>query len=130
MSALRVGRLIDEVRAAEAPERGVAAWWLGQAGFVFKGRSGTVVLDAFLSADIYQQYDCLFPPPFQATDCDCADLVLGTHIHADHIDPAGFPAMLEASSGATGIVPAAVLDQVAALGAPRDRLLGALAGET
>ena len=91
---------------------------------MFKGASGTVVLDAFLTG--YERYGCIYPPPFKPEDADCFDLVLGTHLHPDHIDPVGFPGMLHASPKATGIVPAPLLDQVIGLHAPPDRLRGAL----
>jgi len=54
------------------------------------------------------------------------DMVIGTHNHVDHIDPIGFPQMMDASPAAIGIVPEAVRDAVVAMDVAPQRLRGAL----
>jgi L-ascorbate 6-phosphate lactonase len=115
-------------RVHHIPERGVAVWWLGQAGLLVRGTSGTVVVDPFLTD--FGSFGRLNAPPLDPSDLDFVDVLLGTHDHADHIDPLGFPAILAASSGATGVVPAAALHRVTALdGVDAARLVPARAHE-
>lgn len=114
--------------AGHTPERGVAVWWLGQAGLIVRGASGTVVIDPFVTD--FGSFGRLYPPPLDPGELDFVDVLLGTHTHADHIDPLGFPAILAASAGAIAVVPAASLDEVAALdGVDASRLRGARADE-
>lgn len=114
---------VDAIRAL-APEDGVALWWLGQSGFVIRGRSATIVIDPFLTD--YGGFGRLYDPPFPPGELDFVDLLVGTHLHADHIDPLGFPQVLDASPAALAIVPSAVLDEVGELVGSRDRLVGAI----
>ena len=115
-------------RVQHIPERGVAVWWLGQAGLLVRGTSGTVVIDPFITD--FGSFGRLYEPPLDPGELDFVDVLLGTHDHADHIDPLGFPAILAASDGATGVVPAAALDRVTALdGVDAARLVPARAGE-
>jgi L-ascorbate metabolism protein UlaG (beta-lactamase superfamily) len=114
--------LLAEIVAA-TPEQGVVVWWLGQSGFIIRGRAGTVAIDPFLTD--FGHFGRLYEPPCSPADVDFLDLLLGTHAHADHIDPLGFPQLLEASREAFGVVPAAVLPRVASLVGSPARLVGA-----
>jgi L-ascorbate metabolism protein UlaG (beta-lactamase superfamily) len=117
--------LVDEI-AGHVPEHGVSVWWLGQSGVIIRGRSATVAIDPFLSD--YGHFGRLYEPPFSPGAVGFLDLLLGTHDHADHIDPLGFPQLLAASPGALGVVPAAVLEAVAARVESPERLTGASVG--
>ena len=80
---------LSEVIAAWSPQHGVGVWWLGQAGFVLRGAAATVVIDPFVTD--FGSFGRLYDPPLEPEDLDKVDLLLGTHDHADHIDPLGFP---------------------------------------
>ncbi len=117
--------LLDEI-AGHVPERGVSIWWLGQSGVIIRGRSATVAIDPFLTD--YGQFGRLYEPPFPPEAVGFLDLLLGTHDHADHIDPLGFPQLLAASPAALGVVPTAVLEAVAGRIGSTARLIGASVG--
>ena len=119
--------LLTELRGAKVPPGQVGLGWLGQAGFIIKSASGTVAVDAFLSD--FGHHGRLFPPPLDPAELNFLDAVLGTHNHIDHIDPIAFPAMLAASPGAVGVVPAPVIGAVTAMGVDPARLVPARVGE-
>jgi L-ascorbate 6-phosphate lactonase len=110
------------------PESGVAIWWLGQSGFVIRGRSATIAIDPFLTD--YGHFGRVYEPPCAPAELDFLDLLLGTHDHADHIDPLGFPQLMNASPAAVAIVPAPVVPRVAGLVGSAHRLLGASTGKS
>jgi len=93
---------LSDAIAAWSPQHGVAVWWLGQAGFVLRGAAATVVIDPFVTD--FGSFGRLYEPPLEPEDLDKVDLLLGTHDHADHIDPLGFPRILAASPGAAAVV--------------------------
>lgn len=85
---------MQEIRAYPAPKNGVAIWWLGQNGYIFKTAEGTL-----LSTDMYLTNSCahlycdsglsldrrvpiLIPPE----ELD-VDIYACTHNHIDHTDP-------------------------------------------
>ena len=117
---------LSEVIAARSPQHGVSAWWLGQAGFVLRGASATVVIDPFLTD--YGSFGRLYDPPLEPEELEAVDLLLATHDHADHIDPLGFPRILAASPGATAVVPEAVRERAVELVGSADRVRGASVG--
>ena len=117
---------LSEAIAAWSPQHGVAVWWLGQAGFVLRGAAATVVIDPFVTD--FGSFGRLYEPPLEPEDLDKVDLLLGTHDHADHIDPLGFPRILAASPGAAAVVPEAVRERVVELVGSTERLLGASVG--
>jgi L-ascorbate metabolism protein UlaG (beta-lactamase superfamily) len=123
----RASDLLTELRDTTVPPGQVRLWWLGQAGFLIQGASGTVIVDAFLSD--FGHHGRLYPPPLDPADLTWMDMVLGTHNHLDHIDPIGFPAMMAASTRAVGVVPAPVVGEVTAMGVDPGRLVGARVGE-
>jgi L-ascorbate 6-phosphate lactonase len=86
--------LMDDIRAFPVPKGGVALWWLGQNGFVFKSPEGTVV-----STDLYLTDSCAalgqsigvdlaraVPVLLKPEDVD-VDVFTCTHNHQDHTDP-------------------------------------------
>jgi L-ascorbate 6-phosphate lactonase len=85
--------LMREIREFAVPRGGVAFWWLGQNGFIFKTHEGTVTgTDLYLTdscvriapegIDLSRQVPVLIPPE----ELD-VDLFVCTHNHQDHTDP-------------------------------------------
>ena len=114
--------LLSRIRSSGSA-RGVTLWWLGQSGFVIKSAGSTIVLDAFLTD--YGAVGRRYAPPFAPHEVTDADLLIGTHDHLDHIDPEGFPAIALASPHAAVVVPYPVVERVAELGIPLERVRGA-----
>ena len=116
------GSLLAEI-VGFVPERGIAVWWLGQSGFIIRGRSATVAIDPFLTD--FGHLGRAYKPPCSPDQVDFLDLLLGTHEHEDHIDPLGFPQLLNASRKAIGVVPAPLLPHLERLARSKGRLIGA-----
>ena len=118
---LRGKDLINDINARPVAPGEVAAWWLGQHGFVFKTQAGVLYLDAFLT----NLPDRLAPPLLSPGDVTNATWIAGTHDHADHIDRDSWPGMAAASPAAKFIVPDLLLPNLACeLGLPRERFIG------
>lgn len=124
--------------AAKAPATGtVAVAWLGQAGFLVRTASHTLLIDPYLSDFLAKKYqgkefphERLMPPPLAIADVGRVDLVLCTHRHSDHMDPETLRPIAAQHPGCRFVVPAADADHAASLGLPADRLLPIDAGET
>ena len=74
--------LITEINAKEVPPSSLAIWWLGQQGYVIKGGSAVIYVDAFLSEHPRR----LVPPLMKPQEVTNATFICGTHDHTDHID--------------------------------------------
>lgn len=124
--------------AAAAPAAGtVALAWLGQAGFLVRTASQTILIDPYLSDFLAKKYrgrefphKRLMPPPLTIADVEKLDLVLCTHRHSDHMDPETLLQIAERHPACRFIIPAADVDHARGLGLPADRLLPIDAGET
>jgi L-ascorbate metabolism protein UlaG (beta-lactamase superfamily) len=104
----------------------VPVLWLGQAGFAIRSSAATILIDPFLSPHASRRYESSQPPAATTG----VDLVLCTHEHLDHFDPAGAPVIAQASPGATFVVPSPIVDIVTEAGIAPDRVLGVQPGET
>jgi L-ascorbate 6-phosphate lactonase len=115
--------LSAEIEAADIAPRSVVIWWLGQSGFVIKGKSATIVIDAYLSdaGGLGRTYD----PPLEPASMRSVNIVLGTHDHIDHIDPISLPLLLDAARGAVAVVPATAVASVVKLGIDESRVIPA-----
>jgi L-ascorbate metabolism protein UlaG (beta-lactamase superfamily) len=120
--------LLQRITSATVPPGTVAMWWLGQEGWIVRGGGATLAIDPFLSD--FGHFGRAYPPPLDPNAVTNLDILLGTHNHADHIDPISFPQLLHASARALGVVPAAVLEEVVAYDVAPERLRGVVAGES
>ncbi len=85
--------LARAIRESQAPAGGLAIFWLGQAGFVFKTASGMVIyIDPYLSDVVERQHGFkrIMTSPIAPEDVE-ADLVISTHEHEDHLDTDAIP---------------------------------------
>lgn len=119
--------LVAQINARPVPADALAIWWLGQQGYVIKGGSAVVYVDAFISEHPRR----LIPPLLEAEQLTNADLICGTHDHRDHIDRAAWPFMAAASPRARFVVPDLLKEGLAAdLAIPLDRFIGLDAGKS
>jgi L-ascorbate metabolism protein UlaG (beta-lactamase superfamily) len=98
----------------------VALWWLGQSGFGLRGSAATLLVDPFL-ADYPGR---LVPPPFRPDQAGGLDAITITHDHLDHLDEESLPGLAEASPEARFVVPEPLVERVAELGIPSERVAG------
>jgi L-ascorbate metabolism protein UlaG (beta-lactamase superfamily) len=123
----------------QAPAPGtIAAWWLGQSGFVFKTCDGLLVIDPYLSDHLTRKYEGTSKPHVRMTGCPIdgsalgtlgVDLVLASHKHSDHMDPGTLPDLMSSAPGAPLGLPASLVDHALSLGLPADRLVGMVDGQ-
>jgi L-ascorbate metabolism protein UlaG (beta-lactamase superfamily) len=105
-----MNHLIEEMNATEAASP--TLWWLGHCGFAVKYRGMVFYIDPCLSRT--QKLD-----PAGVTN---ADLILCTHAHAGHMDPATLPAMLAASPRAKVVLPKSAAEHARSIGIPYERM--------
>jgi L-ascorbate metabolism protein UlaG (beta-lactamase superfamily) len=118
-------QLIEQITAANLPPDSMVLWWLGQASFVLKAAGVVVYIDPYLNATDRR----LSPPAFSPAAVTNADVVLLTHNHTDHVDPAALPGIAAASPAARFVAPRPIVGYVADLvGDPR-RVVVAVADE-
>ncbi len=98
---------------------GAAFWWLGQMGYVVKTARRTLYFDPYLSPSPARRVAPLMAP----TNVTNADWVFGSHDHGDHIDPAAFAGIAEASPGAQFVCSRVARSSVVGLGIPAARVV-------
>lgn len=111
--------LVEDIQSRRVPEAAVGIWWLGQASFVIKGAGTVVYVDPYLAPKPHR----IVPPPLSPEQVVSADLVLCTHNHGDHIDPAALPGIARASPGAKILVPRVAREKVIGMGVSPDRVI-------
>ena len=117
--------LVEQISQQAILAGAVGVWWLGQSSLVLKVGGVTIYVDPYLEESARR----LTPPAFAPEMVDNADLVLLTHDHGDHIDPASLPALAAASSAARFVAPRPTVERVAALVGDAARVVPATAGE-
>lgn len=123
--------LAAEIRETMPKPGTLAVWWLGQSGFLYKSRLGTLVIDPYLSESLTEKYANTEKPHIRMTECPIRgnelpgiDLVLASHKHTDHIDGATLSPLLGANPEAELCVPEALIHHCEKLGLPSKRLVG------
>lgn len=101
-------KIINEMNSTNLKPGQVALCWLGQHSFVVKFGKTVIYIDPYLSPDKART----FPPPIKADELTNADIVIGSHDHADHIDRRVWPTIAAKSPSAIFILPKAVKDSV------------------
>jgi L-ascorbate metabolism protein UlaG (beta-lactamase superfamily) len=130
------GTLADRLALAPA-EAGVSFYWLGQAGFLFVAAGRRILIDPYLSDSLAEKYrgqtyphERMMPAPISVAELGDIDLVLVTHQHTDHMDPATLRPLAAQCSGCQFVVPRAAMDEASRrIGAEEERLTGLDAGE-
>jgi L-ascorbate 6-phosphate lactonase len=99
--------LLHDINQTELPPGQCAFWWLGQHSFVVKLGARVIYLDPFLTV----MKERLIPPLLHPAEIRNADLICGSHDHADHIDRPAWPDLAASSPHALFAVPQHTLDR-------------------
>lgn len=129
------GTLADKLAGPAAD--GPALYWLGQAGFVIDAGGYRLVIDPYLSDSLAEKYrgriyphERMMAAPITTDGLGRVDLVLSTHQHTDHMDPATLQPLLAARPDICLVAPrAAEAEALKRSGIGRDRLHLIDAGE-
>jgi len=115
-----VARRIEKLRV---PERRIAVFWLGQAGFVFKTPEGRIIfIDPYLTDSVerlagFKRIMASVMAPEEVR----ADVVLITHHHEDHLDIDALPVIAKRTR-ARFVAPGQSVKRLMDLGIERERL--------
>jgi L-ascorbate 6-phosphate lactonase len=113
--------LIRDIDTCEVAPGQLALWWIGQHSFVAKAGKTVIYIDPFLSDLEGRQ----IPSMIESEIISHADIICGTHDHADHIDRPIWPALAAASPQAKFVVPELLRERLAQeLPVSIDRLIG------
>lgn len=129
--ALTGQALASEIEGTTPQPGTLAVWWLGQSGFVVKSRFGTLVIDPYLSDSLTLKYAGTERPhvrmtanPIAPAELTGVDLVLASHKHTDHMDPATLVPLLGANPRAELGVPESLVHHCEKMGLPARRIFG------
>ena len=121
---------------ASLPDQAVGLAWLGQAGFALRCAGCRLLIDPYLSDHLAHKYagtefphQRIMPPPVNPEEIRHLDLVLCSHRHGDHMDPASLPALAKNNPRCRFIVPRAEVESVVRLGVPETQLIPANDGD-
>jgi L-ascorbate 6-phosphate lactonase len=123
---VRVGSLLDDLRAIPVITGRIAVTWLGQSGFALVAGGVVALVDPFLAPHERRRYESALA----AGAATGVDVVLCTHEHVDHFDADSAPVIAAASPGAVFVVPTPIVDMVTESGVPGDRVVGVQPGDT
>jgi L-ascorbate metabolism protein UlaG (beta-lactamase superfamily) len=98
-----------QIADTRPPAGAIGIFWIGQAGFILRGKRTTLAIDAYLSARDTRRFDA----PAAASELGFVDAFLATHEHRDHLDLPQWPAFAAAAPRARFIVPAPIVDRAA-----------------
>jgi L-ascorbate metabolism protein UlaG (beta-lactamase superfamily) len=108
-------RIYEEVRDHR---KGLAVWWVGNAGWLIKADDVLVGTDLDLTPD-----EKIHEPPISPEQlAELASVVFVTHHHSDHCNPATLKVLAE-TSRSTLVLPKTCLDEVRDLRIPPERLI-------
>jgi L-ascorbate metabolism protein UlaG (beta-lactamase superfamily) len=124
-------------KLADVQAPGVSLFWLGQAGFAVRFSGRLVLIDPYLSDSLAQKYrgkafshERMMEPPVKIDELPPVDLVLVTHHHTDHMDPATLGPIAIQHPHCRFVIPRASIDEARRrIGIGPDRLIAVDAGE-
>lgn len=115
-----MGDPLERVRSLPLVEGEVASTWLGQAGFILRSTTTTVLVDPFLAPWEGRSYESSLLPE----RVEDVDLVLCTHEHVDHLDAGSAPIIASSSPKAAFAVPTPITHHVIEAGVAAERVVG------
>src|SRR5580692_5955304 len=117
--------LMQRIADKEVADGQVSCWWLGGSGFVFKTPAGTVIcLDPYLSNCVEDFFGMkrAFATPIDPGDL-CADAIISTHWHEDHLDPGSIPTIARNNPDAKFIMPPSATARAISWGLRRSQIV-------
>ena len=115
--------LVHEMESTQVSEDEVAIWYLGQCGFAIKGKK-VIFIDVVFN-DIFDDAGnslrC-YEPPFGAGEV-CADYVLCTHEHIDHMAKDTIIGLHNSNPNTVFIVPGSCKEQMLQWGLSSERII-------
>ncbi len=111
--------LVSSIAGCSPPPDVLAVWFLSQESVVWKAGGLTVWIDPYLVHDPHRRY----APLVQPTEVTCADLVLITHEHLDHLDPVTCAGIADASPQARFVAPPCCRPLLLGAGIAQTRIL-------
>lgn len=114
--------LLEQVDRADIRPGQIAMWYTGGAGYIMRTPQSTLYVDPFCGPSIDENWSRLLGVPFDPTKVSRCDLILSTHEHLDHCDPAALKPML-ASTSAPLAGPATSIATAREMGWPKERLI-------
>ncbi len=113
----------------------VFIWWLGQAGFLFKYKHITCIIDPYLSDFLSIKYKgCEFPhkrmmlAPIKYNQLMGINYFFSTHAHSDHLDPEGLNIMVQNNLDCKFIIPVSSKEKASERGIPVNKMVMVNAG--
>ena len=122
---------MESLRTFSVPEKSLAVWWLGQAGFLVKSPGGVLAaIDPYLSdscgpatCEMGMDFFRVYPPLLTAADLAGIDLYAVTHSHQDHLDPETLQGYRTAGGQGPYLAPPETADKLRSLGVPDSRVV-------
>jgi len=97
----------------------IACWWLGQAGFLFRHKAISFIVDPYLSDTLAVKYQNkqfkhirMMPVPIEPTKLKGIDWIFCTHQHTDHMDGGTLPDLMAANPTCKIMAPTAAEDHL------------------
>jgi L-ascorbate 6-phosphate lactonase len=116
--------LVEQI--TESPASAITLWWLGHCGFAVKFANIVFLIDPCLTEPGGRTR--IIAPPFSPERMTAADLILCTHAHPGHMDPATLKPLLMASARAKVVLPKSAAAYAQSAGIPFDRMATTDAG--
>jgi len=116
-------------------ESQIGVWYLGQEGFLFKNGDKHLVVDPYLSDYVdknccqFVKWERLYAPPISAEELSFVDVVLCTHTHYDHADPATVSVIAKNNPKTKFVVPAPETEVFVGYGIAKENIIPARNGE-
>jgi len=108
-------KIYDQIKAQQ---KGLALWWVGNAGWLVKSDNLLIGTDLDLSPE-----EKIYEPPISADDLSkVLDVVFVSHHHGDHCNAPTLKVLAQ-KSNCTFVLPQTCLDEEPDLGIPKERLI-------